>query len=158
MPNPASTSGFYPPASFSFSLSFSGSGGQPEAAFQEASGINVEMNVEEVGSGGENRFKYRLPGGTKYNNLVLKRGLVPKASPLYTWCENTLNLALAEPIQTKTITVALLDADQKILISWVFQNAYPIKWGVSEFKSMENAYAVETIEFAFNYFETKKNS
>lgn len=154
MANPAN----YPPVSFSFSLSFSGSSGSSDAAFQEASGINVEMNTEEVGSGGENRFKYRLPGKTKYSNLVLKRGLIPKNSPLFTWCEQTLNLGLAEPIQTKTITVALLDNKQKILISWVFQNAYPVKWSVSEFKSMENAYAVESIEFAYNYFETKKNS
>ncbi|PHN06066.1 phage tail protein [Flavilitoribacter nigricans] len=148
----------YPPVSFSFSLSFSGSSEPSDAAFQEASGINVDMNTEEMGSEGENRFKYRLPGKTKYSNLVLKRGVIPKNSPLFTWCDQTLNQGLAEPIQTKTITVALLDDKQNILISWVFQDAYPVKWSVSEFKSMENAYAVESIEFAYNYFETKKNS
>ncbi len=147
---------YYPPVSFSFRLSFTGNSNQSDISFQEASGISLEMGTEEVGSGGENRFKYKLPGVNKYNNLVLKRGLVPKGSSLAQWCQDTLSGELTNPITTKTITVSLLDADRNILVSWDFLNAYPVKWSVSDFKSMENSYAVETVEFAYNYF--KKNS
>ena len=37
-------------------------------SFQEVGGLSKEMNVEEVGAGGENRFKYRLPTTAKGSN------------------------------------------------------------------------------------------
>ena len=146
---------YYPPAAFSFSLAFTGINGAIDFGFQEASGLDIEMGVEEVGCGGENRFKYRLPGVNKFKNLVLKRGLIPSNSALATWVAQILDSSLGITIKTKTITVALLDSDREKLVSWDFINAYPVKWSVSDFKSMENTYAIETLEFAYNYF--KKN-
>ena len=143
------------PVSFLFELSFGGKEASSKNYFQEASGINQEMNIEEVGSGGENQFKYRLPGVAKYNNLVLKRGLVSKNSALPSWVISTLNPGLVKPIETKDIKVTLLDSKQNIIISWDFINAYPIKWDVSNLNSMESEIAIETIEFAYNFF--KKN-
>lgn len=144
-----------PPVSFIFQLSFGGKEDDAKIGFQEASGISQDMNTEEVGCGGENRFKYRLPGVVKYNNLVLKRGLVAMGSTLSQWCSNTLETGLAAAIETKDITVALLDMEGKILVSWDFINAYPVKWDVSDFKSQESQLAIESVEFAYNYF--KKN-
>ena len=91
----------------------------------------------------------------KYNNLVLKRGLVSKNSALPSWVISTLNPGLVKPIETKDIKVTLLDSKQNIIISWDFINAYPIKWDVSNLNSMESEIAIETIEFAYNFF--KKN-
>lgn len=142
---------FYPPGAFYFQLSFSGINGKSDAGFQEASGISTDMETEEVMCGGENRFKYKLPGPVKFGNLILKRGLVPSGSALAKWCNDTLANGLNATITTKTITVELLDEEGDTLVSWDFVNAYPVKWSVSEFKSMENAYAVESLEFAFNY-------
>ncbi len=147
---------FYPPASFYFALSFSGISSQTDAAFQEVSGITADMETEEVACGGENRFKYKLPGQIKYGNLLLKRGFITTSSDLAKWCNETIGGGLIKAISPKTITVKLLGKDGKPMVSWDFLNAYPVKWGISEFKSMENAYAIETLEFAYNYF--KKNS
>lgn len=144
-----------PPVSFIFQLSFGGKSDDAKIGFQEASGLNQEMNIEEVACGGENRFKYRLPGVVKYNNLVLKRGLVPKNSMLSAWVKRTLQPGLANAIEVKDITVSLMDEGQNVLVSWTFVNAYPVKWDISDFKSMDNDYAVESMEFAYNYF--KKN-
>ncbi len=145
---------FRPPTSFFFRLSF---GNNEDMTFQEASGISREMSTEEVGCGGENRFKYRLPGGVKYNNLVLKRGLVPKNSKLSQWVIDTLKPGMIKPIETKSIRVSLLNKtgrkNSEILISWDFRNAYPVKWNASDFKSMESELAIETLEFSYDYFE-----
>ena len=46
---------------FYFGLAISRSTGS-DVGFQEVSGLSAEIGVEEVVSGGENRFKYRLPG------------------------------------------------------------------------------------------------
>jgi phage tail-like protein len=144
---------FYPPVAFYFSLSFSDIKGSTDAAFQEATGIDVETEMEEVTCGGENRFKYRLPGRTKYGNLVLKRGFITIGSQLGKWCTSVLSGGLNTPIVPQTITVTLLDAKGNTVEAWDFINAYPVKWGVSGFRSKENEYVVESIEFAYNYFK-----
>jgi len=68
-----------------------------DAAFQEISGLSKQMSVEEVNSGGENRFSYRLPGRVKYENLVLKRGVALSGAPLSLWCASLLDADFSEP-------------------------------------------------------------
>ena len=145
----------YPPVSFYFKLSFSGISGQVEASFKEVSGITMEMGVEEIAEGGVNGYKHRVPTTAKFSNLVLKRGLIPKDSELAKWCTSTINGGLEEAIQTKMITVHLLDASRKPLQSWSFANAWPVKWAVSDFNSMNNDIAIETLEFAYNNFQSR---
>ena len=138
---------------FYFSLSFIGQVGDMDAAFQEASGFSKELNVEEVVCGGQNRYKYRLPTTTTYQNLVLKRGVSSGTSLLIAWCEYTLSTGLVLPIVTKNILISLLNEEGQTCKSWVFVNAYPVKWSVSELNSEKNAVLIETIELAYLYFE-----
>lgn len=137
------------PLSFFFQLSFKGE----DAAFQEVSGISKEYKMEEVGCGGENRFKYRLPTTQSSQNLVLKRALVPKNSSLANWCAHTLDDNLANAINPQDLRVSLMKSKKEPLVTWDFFNAYPIKYMVSDLKSDENKIAIETIELAYNYFK-----
>jgi len=148
-------SGDYPPVSFYFQLTFSGVSGKTEASFKEVSGITMEMGIEEIAEGGVNTFKHRVPTTAKFSNLVLKRGLVAKNSALAKWCLDTLGNGLEETIETKNIIVNLLDENGTPLKSWSFVNAWPVKWAVSDFNSMNNEIAIETLEFAYSYFESK---
>jgi phage tail-like protein len=136
------------PVGFYFSLSFEGE----DAAFKEVSGISKELGVEEITSGGENRFKYRLPNVSSSQNLVLKRAIVPTGSKLISWCGSTLDDGLAAAIQTKDVSVDLLDNKGTVLMKWTFYNAYPVKYAVSDLKSQESEILIETIELAYNYF------
>ncbi len=43
--------------------------------FSEVSGLQVEIETEEYREGGTNDYVHKLPKGTKYSNLVLKRGI-----------------------------------------------------------------------------------
>lgn len=140
------------PVSFYFSLSFNGE----DAAFQEVSGISKEMSVEEVVSGGENRFKYRLPNISTSQNLVLKRALVPKGSQLVNWCASSLDAGLANPVRVHDVSVSLLDADGLVCAKWTFYKAYPVKYSVSDFKSQESGIVIESIELAYTYFQVSK--
>jgi len=137
------------PLGFYFQLSFKGQ----DAAFQEVSGITKEMTVEEVVCGGENRFKYRLPNVVTSQNLVLKRALIPDGSELADWCAATMDDDLAYAIETHDISVSLLDKDGDVSIMWTFYKAYPIKYSISDLKSQENEIVMESIEFAYTYFE-----
>lgn len=123
-----------------------------DVGFQEVSGLSAEMAVEEVVSGGENRFKYRLPGVTTYPNLVVKRGVASDASPLIKWCQLTLDSGLAKPLSVRDISLNLLNQHGESCMSWDFVRAYPIKWSISDLKSQESNILIETIEFAYQYF------
>ncbi|UTW62266.1 phage tail protein [bacterium SCSIO 12741] len=146
---------YYPPPGFYFSLSFEGIRTKSDFAFKEVSGIQMETEVEEIAEGGENRFKHRLPKASKYQDLELKRGLVAKGSSLAQWCKGTIGGGLNSPIQTKNVTVNLLDSDGNSLMAWSFANAWPVAWSVSNLNSMENQLMVETLKFAYSYFTVK---
>ncbi len=104
---------YYPPVSFYFSLSFSGDNSM--CSFQEASGLTDEIGIEKIAEGGENRFKHKVPTGTKYSNLVLKRGVLAADSPLAKWCADTIGSDLSNPISTKTMQLSLMSAEEKPL-------------------------------------------
>jgi phage tail-like protein len=145
----------YPPTAFHFKVAIGppGQGATADASFQEVSGIQVQSNSEDVVEGGENRFTHRLPTAAKFANLVLKRGVVVKNSPLAKWVADTLGGNLSKPIAPKSLTVFLLDEKQKPLISWAFTHAYPVRWDISAMNAMENALLTETMELSYHYFE-----
>lgn len=147
------TPDFYPPPGFYFQLQFGSSSSLRDNAFQEVSGLTVELEVEEVREGGQNMYKHKLPTIAKYPNLVLKRGFVSIGSPLAAWCTETLLLAdFTTPIDTIDVQLDLLNEQGTPLASWVFMEAWPVKWSMSDFKSMDNSLALESLEFAYAAF------
>ncbi len=146
---------YYPPVGFHFSVEFNLSEAKDEdTRFQEVSGFNAELGVEEVVEGGENRFSHRLPTRAKYTNLILKRGLFTQ-SGLIDWCKDAIEHFEFNPI---TVNVTLLNESHEALSdTYNFIRAWPVKWSVSDFKAQENSLVIETLELAYNYFtRTKK--
>jgi phage tail-like protein len=143
---------YYPPVSFFFEVRISGVSTTADSSFLEADGLQAERQSEEIKEGGENRFVHRLPGRMKYQNLVLKRGLLVSTSELATWCKTAFEADLGTNLVTKDIDVSLLDAQGSPLMTWNFKNAWPVKWSVQGFNAMENRIAVETLEFSYSYF------
>ncbi len=138
------------PRSFHFSVEFQGVSGvkSNDIKFQDVSGLIAELGVEEIKSGGENRFSHRLPTRARYQNLVLKRGMLTD-SGLIKWFTDAVENFSFTPA---TIVIKLLDPDHQPLQSWTFIKAWPVKWSISEFKASENTVVVETIELAYQYF------
>lgn len=83
-----------------------------------------------------------MPKGTKYGNLVLRRGFVSANSQLATWVDASINTDFTKPIQT---TDVLLNGQNVPLAPWHFREAWPVKWSMSDFKFQENALAIETL-------------
>ncbi|MEO5641893.1 MAG: phage tail protein [Bacteroidia bacterium] len=143
---------YYPPPSFYFTLSIPGVTGSVDAQFKEVSGISAHVETEDIAMGGENRFKYKAPSRTSYENLVLKRGLVTTGSTLALWFAASMQGGLITEIVTMDVLVSLLGPTGAPLMSWTFIGAWPVKWDVSGFDSMENKIALETLELSYNYF------
>ena len=143
---------YYPPPSFYFTLSIVGLTGTTDAQFKEVSGISAHVETEDIAMGGENRFKYKAPSRTSYENLVLKRGLVTSGSTLQLWFMGSMQGGLITEIVTQDVLVSLLGPTGAPLMSWTFIGAWPVKYEVSGFDSMENKITLETLELSYNYF------
>jgi len=137
---------YYPPLGFHFKVEIAGIDGEFE--FQSVSGLSVELEVEQIAEGGENRFKHKLPVRSKYPNLILKRGTKVN-SELISWCRNAFDNLIIIP---KDIVISLLNEEHEPLITWNIVHAYPVKWTTSDFNAEESKIVIETIELAYNYF------
>jgi len=141
---------YYPPVGFHFKVEFIGvaDNNDSDMRFQEVSGLNMELGTEEVVEGGENRFSHKLPSRAKYNNLVLKRGMLTN-SQLIDWIKDAVENFNFLPVE---VIVKLLNENHEPLVSWSFTKVWPVKWSISDFKSTDNSIVVETLELAYNYF------
>lgn len=142
----------YPPAAFQFSVRVGDAGdeAQVDAAFQEVSGIGVQMDTDTVVEGGENRFVHQLPKAMKPGRLVLKRGLAVSGSRLASWCEQVLQDGLCRPIRPQLLVVSLLDGSGEPRCTWKFGNSWPVQWDVDPFVADRNGVAIEKIELAYS--------
>ena len=120
-----------------------------EAAFSECSGLEIATEVFEYQEGGLNEYTHKLPGRTKLSNVTLKRGFAT-SNELYKWyLEMEQDLLQGNSITRKQITITLYSTSQeKELMSWTLQDAFPVKWVGPAIKAGEAATAVETLEFA----------
>ncbi|SJZ92545.1 phage tail protein [Sediminibacterium ginsengisoli] len=119
-----------------------------ECSFQDVSGINVSITTTDIQEGGVNTL-YKLPEKVKYDNLVLKRGLL-KSSSLYLWMRSSFRDFSFTPMD---IIVNLQDEKGTPSVSWAFRKAYPVALKISDLKAMDNAIVIETLELAYSYFE-----
>ena len=145
------------PYSFIFNVNFAWVLDPRDSAFQEVSGIKGTRNVTEIREGGENRFAHQVPEAGKYDNLVLKRGMMTRLSLLSLWVNECIESDFSSPIEPKDIWVTLMDKSFVPLMIWHFYNAYPISWSSSTLNAQENSITIETIEFAYQYFSPVQN-
>ncbi len=137
---------YYPPLGFHFRVEFANIKGEFE--FQSVSGLNVELETEQIAEGGENRFKHRLPVRTKFTNIILKRGLKVN-SDLIKWCRDAV---LDFNIVPTDMTIILLNEEHEPLQTWNVVHAWPVKWEVTDLNAEESKITVESIELAYNFF------
>lgn len=151
---PARDDGIYvPPPVFAFRVEIDGAEG--DTGFQEASGLQVEFETEDVVEGGQNRFVHKLPKRTRYSNLVLKRGVVTKDTAFAVWVSRALSGGLVQQSGPKTVLVKLLNDKRQPLIVWTVFGAYPLRWEHGGLNAMTNEVLTETVEFSYQFFQRK---
>ncbi len=139
---------YYPPVSFQFIVEFEGFPGGSDCGFQEVSGLSVNIQTEDYAEGGENRFVHKLPKGSSYETLVLKRGIL-KDSRLADWFRKATETLEFEP---KNLTVSLLNEEQSKLCTWNIVHACPSKWSGAALNAESSALFIETMELNYHYF------
>jgi len=118
--------------------------GVEEGGFSECSGLVVETEFEERREGGLNGYVHRFPKGTKFTNVILKRGLID-SDRLWQWHQDLV----AGQVTALNVSIILRDpAGNDTKWKWHLERAYPVKWTGPEFKADASAVAIETLELA----------
>ncbi len=114
--------------------------------FSEASGFQVDTELETYREGGLNEFVHNYTKGSKFSNLTIKRGLIERE--LWDWHQDIV-LGI---IERKSISIYQVDSEGNDVQWWLFLEAFPIKWSGTELKSDANAVVFETLEFVHQGF------
>lgn len=121
--------------------------GVPVAAFAQVSGLSSETDVVEYREGADFRIR-KLPGVTKYSNIVLKRGITLDRS-LWEWRK-----AITDGrIDRRNGAIILMDAERNEVARWTFVEGWPAKWEGPGLDARSNDVAIETLEIAHEGLE-----
>ena len=118
--------------------------------FQEVTGLTTDVNLETYNEGGENRFVHRLPGRTKYADLVLKRGMT-LVSGVAAWCLDAIENFNYQPTN---LLISLLNEQHLPVSSWYVVNAIPIKYDISGLHAEQSKIVIESITLRYEYYRT----
>ena len=137
----AAPGGHAPPGArvSAFRVEITGIGG---ALFKKVSGLGSESDVVEFRDGNDaTGAVHRLPGRSKYPNLVLQRVFTGERD-LWTWRQAVVEGRLDK----RSGTVTLLDATGVALARWSFHRAWPVKYKAPDLDASKNEVAIETLE------------
>ena len=121
--------------------------GVTRAGFSEASGLESETTVIEYRAGNEHVTR-KLPGLTRYANIVLRRG-VTQDRELWDWRKNIVD---GNP-DRRNGSIILLDDQRQQVVRWNFREGWISKWQGPAFNAKANEVAIETIEIAHEGLE-----
>lgn len=114
--------------------------------FQEASGFDSSIEVEEHREGGWNITTHKIPGMVKYSNIVLKWGVVDDVEQLETWYQQWASGDSAAKRYGGSIV--LLDRQGQERKRWNFIDAWPAKLTWPSFNAENSDLAIMTLELA----------
>jgi phage tail-like protein len=110
--------------------------------FTECSGLSAEYETYPYAEGGQNLFVHQLRGRVKYANIVLKRGVTASRDLLNWFQENK------ERSSRGGLTIKLLNRDLKVVQTWAFSCAVPVRYTAPSVSSDATSMAIETLEIA----------
>lgn len=128
----------YPFTAFRFRIEIDGI---ISAYFSDVSGLQVETETEAIEEGGVNDYVHYFPKRTKYQHLILKRGLTD-SDELWKWYQDVVS----GRFKRKNGSIILIDSAGNDKWRWNFVQAYPVKWSGPDLKAEISSIAFETIE------------
>lgn len=112
-----------------------------QAGFTEVTGLSVEIETESYQEGGLNTAPHELPKAVKFQNILLKRGVV-QSQWMWDWIQKIVD----GQISKKNGRIILLDAEGNTVCYWNFIEAFPVKWQGTDLKADGGEVFVETLE------------
>jgi phage tail-like protein len=132
-----------PEGNFMFYLVL-GNSTTPVAQFKEASGLKSSTQVFELEEGGVNHRVHKLPGQSRWDNLVLRYG-VSSDTQLATWRNEILSDEFGK---RKSGSIVMMTVAGEEVRRYNFTDGWPVAWEGPHFSADGAEVAVEMIEIA----------
>ncbi len=129
----------YPLSSIRFEVDL---GDGTPASFSEVSGLNVETEMTEYRGGMDKLTVLKVPGLMKYSNVTLKRGIMAKNNGFFDWWK----LNNDGKHDMKQVTIKLMNEAGEATVTWVLENAWPVKVEGPSLNAKGNEIAIESLE------------
>ena len=122
-----------------------------DGAFQECSGLGIDMDVQEYQEGGRNDGVIRRVGRAKYNPIVLKRGMFYGSSgvanrDLWNWIQGVVEGR--RPVARYDGVIKVFSSGEKLSATWVFDRGLPMKISGPELNAKTGEVAIEELHIA----------
>lgn len=136
---------------FEITLNQSDGGKLGDGAFQECSGLEVEMDVKEYLEGGNNSAVIRQAGRAKYASLVLKRGMFYPESgganaDLWQWIQGIVEGQ--RPIIRCDGKIEVMSVGTTVSATWRFERGLPVRLRGPELNARTGEIAIEELHIA----------
>ena len=117
--------------------------------FKTVTGIGSSVVLSDFNEGGQNQYIQNLPDTIAHENIVLERALVSSFSPLNLTFDNVMSFFQFNPME---MLISVLDTDSIPVFSWLFRNAYPVNWALSDLDAENDDFIIETMELTYQNF------
>ena len=121
--------------------------------FQECSGLEIELDIQDYAEGGRNNGTVRRIGRAKFQPLLLKRGMFYRNDgdgqadvQLWHWMQRIINGE--RPVHRCDGVVHVLSADGTVRASWMFDRGLPAKIRGPELNGKTGEIAIEELSIA----------
>ncbi|PJN30967.1 phage tail protein [Streptomyces sp. CB02959] len=132
----------YPIPTYRFVLDIDGDG-KTDGAFSSVSGLEVGIETIEYKDG--TGQVVQMPGQRQALGITLRRGTIPKDSPLFAW----LYSVSENKVDKKDCTISLTDESGATkLVTWNITNAFPLKLSGQNLDGSSGAGSVEEVVLA----------
>jgi phage tail-like protein len=112
-------------------------------AFNEVSGLELEIPPIEYRTGPEDITVRKIPGLKKFTNITLKRGITGHIG-FWNWVQEALN----GKVRRTSGSVIMLDENRQEVMRWNFDRAWPTKLTGPTLSAGKNEIAMETLILA----------
>ncbi len=120
--------------------------GGKRSDFLSVSGLEIRHELVDYREGGKPSASPRkIPGLTKYSNVVLRRGITKGDNDFFEWMNTKRNQA----IEKRNLTINLLNDEHEPVLSWRLTNAFPVRLLSPTLDSLSSDIAVEELELAY---------
>jgi len=123
-----------------------------DGGFQECSGLEIEMDVQEYLEGGRNDGVIRRVGRAKYSNIVLKRGMFYGSDQqavvrdMWDWLQGVVSGKL--PVVRYDGIVNVKSRSGETVATWVFDRGLPAKISGPQLNAKTGDIAIEELHIA----------
>lgn len=121
-----------------------------DGAFQECSGLDIELDVVELVEGGRNDGVIRQIGRAKYQPIVLKRGMFYTAGAvnrdLWQWIQDIASGI--RPARRYDGLIEVMSVGTQVVARWMFERGLPVKVTGPQLNARTGEVAVEELHIA----------